>query len=81
MTNQIPHGKGVTDALTTTGPAQVAEELVSEGFATVADAAKFFSLGRSKIYEMMDAVILHMASSEGRDGYPGVRSGLSSAIR
>ena len=55
MTYQIPYGKAITDALTTTGPVQDTEELVSEGFATVAEAAKFFSLGRSKVYALMDA--------------------------
>lgn len=31
------------------------EQLIEDGLATVKDAAKFLSIGRSKLYEEMDA--------------------------
>jgi excisionase family DNA binding protein len=54
MTKQLLQGGAMSDALLT-AKVNDPEELVSHGLANIAEAARFLSLGRSKLYDLMDA--------------------------
>ena len=70
MTKPLLEGKAMAEALTLNTQAQDREELVSDGLAKVKEATRFLSLGRSKLYELMDSGRLPYCKIDGARRIP-----------